>query len=250
MSSFHKRNLLAYAHYASDHTTGKGKGAITFQFEPHKPAFDLEFTYGPTKATRTYASYSAEQSRVKHIGIEHSFTCFGKRQLLDGTWLPSRDSCNLKYSLNVDKRNQLTSYFGFRKISKKNWEKVSDRYEVISRLDSNNSIRIQYDVQMKATKAKLSHKLDAQNVVEGEYSYLSKQRQSGSIGWKRKINSANNLNMTADWGPRKFMVEWINKTADGPWTIKAQTPFDKPFHEVELSIKRRLEFLSQQSGSR
>lgn len=238
---------MAYAHYASDHTTGKGKGAITVQLEPHKPALDLEFTYAPSRASTMYASYSAESSHVKHIGIEHSFTSFGKRQSLDCTWLPQRDMCNLKYSLNVDKKNQLTGYFGFRQVSKKNWEKHSDRLEVISRLASNNSIRIQYDVQLKATKAKLSHKLDKKNVLEGEYSYLSKYRQSGSIGWKRVINNANHLNMTADWGPRKYTLEWTNKTADGPWTIKAQTAFDNPLHKMQLSIKRRLEFLSQQS---
>ncbi|EME31373.1 uncharacterized protein Gasu_13370 [Galdieria sulphuraria] len=247
MSSLHRRNILAYAHYATDHTTGRGKAAVTVHFEPHKPALDLEFTYGPNRATRAYASYSAEHSHVKHFGIEHSFTSFGKRQLLDFSWLPQRDMCNLKYSLNIDKRNQLTGYFGFRQVSKKSWERNSDRLELFSRLASNNSIRIQYDVQMKATKAKISHKLDMKNVIEGEYSYLSKYRQSGSIGWKRVINTANNLNMIADWGSRKYTFEWTNKTADGPWTMKAHTSFDKPFHQIELSIKRRLEFLSQQS---
>eukprot|EP00871_Galdieria_phlegrea_P001103 jgi/Galph1/1994/GphlegSOOS_G666.1 len=235
--------MLAYAHYASDHTTGKGNSAVTVQLELNKPALEIECTYGPSKSTRAYLSYSVESEELKHMGLEHSFKGFKKNQMVDCTWLPKRDMCNIKYTLALDKENQLTGYFSFHDFSKSNWNKRSDRLELFSRLQSHNTLRIQYDRQLKATKLKLSHQLDRRNTIEGEYSYLSSHRQGGSIGWKHQSNHRNNVNISADWSSRKYLVEWTNKTGDGPWTMKLQVPFQLSLDKTEVLLKRRLEFL-------
>jgi hypothetical protein len=109
-------------------------------------------------------------------------------------------------------------------------------------LEGNDTFRIRYDLQKKVTNLKLTHELNSRVLLEGEYSYFSKDSQAAAVSLTKQMDRDNVLKAGADWRSRKYLLEWTNNTGDGPWIVKSSLGFQQSLRDFDIQLKRKISF--------
>lgn len=127
-------------------------------------------------------------------------------------------------------------------MSNRGFGKREERLELESSLEGNDTFRIRYDVQKKVTSLKLVHELNSRFLLEGEYSYFSKDSQAAAVFVTKQMNQDNVLRAGADWRNRKYLLEWTSHTGDGPWVVKSALGFQQSLRDFDIQLKRKVSF--------
>lgn len=208
----------------TDHTTGGGQVAITGKYDSMKESFVIDANYALDDANTLYASYGVTDEKLTALGLETGFTAFGKRNTFDATYSPSTDAAKLKVAIRQGKV-KASGVFSFNNVQKSKVSERSDKYELDVKLSSVESLKMAYDVKRRATKVKLSRKLDPKNKLDAEYSYVDSTSKFVSLTFKHQYSKVHGFGVVVDYGAKKYKVDWDCKTDNGPWTVSAMFPF-------------------------
>lgn len=209
----------------TDHTTGAGQVAITGRYDSKKDSFGVDAAYTVDDSNTIYGSYGVTDEKIISLGLESGFTAFGRRNTVDMVYHPPNDSAMMKFAIRQGK-TKVAAYFSFDDFKETNVKSHSERYELDARLSGVESLKMTFDGKTKASKVKVSRKLDPKNKLDAEYHYLSASTKYVSLTFKHQYSKIHAFSVTTNYGARKYKVEWDCKTENGPWTVSTAFPFN------------------------
>lgn len=233
--------FLVAARADTDHTTGAGQVAITGRYDSKKDSFGVDAAYAVDDNNTIYGSYGVTDEKVVALGLETGFTAFGRRNTVDMTYHPPRDSARMKVAVRQGK-TKISAFFSFENFQAKNVQDHSEQYELDAKLSGVESLKMSFDGKTKAAKVKVSRKLDPKNKLDAQYHYVNPTTKNVSLTFKHQYSKVHTFAVTTDYGARKYKVEWDCKTDNGPWTVATSFPFNASPHKGDWHIKRRFEF--------
>ncbi|KAK4524732.1 hypothetical protein GAYE_SCF05G2635 [Galdieria yellowstonensis] len=216
--------------------------ALTFEFDPKHPSFETQFVYSPQAKSKLYACYNFERERFRYFGADQRFQAFDKDNSVRLSYFPTKNALSASYHIQADEKNKASAHIWFHDISKQGFGKREERLELHSNLEGNDTFRIRYDLQKKVTNLKLTHELNSRVLLEGEYSYFSKDSQAAAVSLTKQMDRDNVLKAGADWRSRKYLLEWTNNTGDGPWIVKSSLGFQQSLRDFDIQLKRKISF--------
>ena len=101
-----------------------------------------------------------------------------------------------------------------------------ERYELDAKLSPIESLRLSFDGKSKASKIKVTRKLDPKNRIDAEYNYTSASLKYASLTFKHYYSKVHTFGINANYGSRKYRAEWECNTENGPWTVSTSFPFN------------------------
>jgi len=87
-------------------------------------------------------------------------------------------------------------------------------------------LKMSFDGKTKASKVKVSRKLDPKNRLDAEYNYIGADSKFVSLTFKHQYSKVHTFSMNTNYGSRKYKIEWDCKTENGPWTVATSFPFN------------------------
>lgn len=141
------------------------------------------------------------------------------------TYNPPKDSASIKLAVRQGK-TKITATSTFYSIQSSKLSDHSERYELDAKLSGVESLKMSFDGKSKASKVKVSRKLDPKNKLEAVYNYKDQTSRSASLTFKHQYSKMHTLSIATDYGDRKFKAEWDCKTDNGPWTVTTAFPFN------------------------
>eukprot|EP00178_Gracilaria_changii_P000336 TRINITY_DN1041_c0_g1_i1.p1 TRINITY_DN1041_c0_g1~~TRINITY_DN1041_c0_g1_i1.p1 ORF type:complete len:258 (+),score=35.72 TRINITY_DN1041_c0_g1_i1:202-975(+) len=232
---------LVAARVDTDHSTGKGKFALTGRYASKKDSFGIDAAYAIDDSNTIYATYGVTDEKLLALGIETGFSAFSRRATVDLTYSPPRDAAALKAAVRQGKF-KVSTYFSFDNFKKNIVSSHSERYEVEAKISGVENLKISFDGKSRAAKIKLSHKLDAKNKLDAEYQHLAGGSKAVVFTLKHAYSKSHTFALGFNYGAKKCKAEWDCKTDNGPWTITTNFPFNDSPLSGDLSIKRRFDF--------
>ncbi|EME32517.1 uncharacterized protein Gasu_02920 [Galdieria sulphuraria] len=216
--------------------------SLTFEFDPKQPSFETQFVYSPQTKSKLYACYNFEKERFRYLGVDQRFRAFDKDNSIRLSYFLPRNSLSASYHIQADEKNKVSAHIWFHDVSNRGLGKREERLELQSNLEGNDLFRIRYDVQKKVTNLKLTHELNSRVLLEGEYSYFSKDSQAAAVSVIKQMDKDNVLKAGADWRNRKYLLEWTSLTGDGPWVVKSALGFQQSLRDFDIQLKRKVSF--------
>lgn len=207
----------------TDHTTGSGKVAITGRYDSKKDSFGVDAAYALDDNNTIYAYYGVTDERLLSAGLETGFTAFGRRSTVDLVYLPPRDAAKAKLSVRQGKMKMAAVLTAEKARDPKS---ISARYELDAKLSGVESLKMMFDARSKASRLKVSRKLDPKNKLEAEYNYHNPSSKSVSLTFTHQYSKLHTFGVTTNYGARKYTVEWDCRTDNGPWTVATSFPFN------------------------
>lgn len=233
--------ILVAARADTSHTTGPGQFAITGKYDSKKDSFVVEAAYAFDDNNTVYTTYAVTDERVSSVGLESGMSAFGRRLTLDMTGFPPRDATALKLAIRQGK-TKVASTFSFDSVQDRKTTAMRARYELDAKLSAAESLKMSFDAKSHAAKVKVSRKLDPKNKLDAEYNYIDADSKFLSVKFAHQYNSTHSFAVTANYGSRKYIVDWDCKTDNGPWTVSSSFPFNASPHTGDWQVKRRFEF--------
>lgn len=123
-------------------------------------------------------------------------------------------------------KTKVSAVFSFDNFQSSKLNDHSERYELDAKLSGVESLKMSFDGKTKASKVKVSRKLDPKNKLEALYSYQNESSKSVCLTFKHQYSKVHTFSIATDYGSRKFKAEWDCKTDNGPWTIATSFPFN------------------------
>lgn len=185
----------------------------------------MDAAYTVDDSNTIYGSYGVTDEKVVALGIESGFSAFGRRNTIDMAYHPPRDSARMKVAVRQGK-TKISAFFSFENFQANNVKDHSERYELDAKLSGVESLKMSFDGKTKASKVKVSRKLDPKNRLDAEYSYVTSASKHVSLTFKHQYSKVHAFSVTTDYGARKYKVEWDCKTDNGPWTVATSFPFN------------------------
>lgn len=225
----------------TDHTTGQGQVAVTGRFESKRESFSVDASYAIDNTNTVYGSYGVTDEKITSVGLETAFAMFGRRNTLDMTYFPPKDSGALKLSIRQGKVKASTTV-SFDNLRSKNVSDHAERYEIDAKLSGTEAVKMAYNAKTHAAKCKLSKKLDSRNRIDAEYNYVNNNTRFLSMTFKHVYTEKHAFAINTNYGSRRYNVEWEYDSDHGPWTVVTSFPFNVSPKKGDWIIKRRLEF--------
>ncbi|CAN8063830.1 unnamed protein product [Agarophyton chilense] len=241
LPNFPPSSRLVAARVDTDHSTGKGKFALTGCYASKNDSFGIDATYAVDDANTVYATYGVTDEKLLSLGVETGFTAFSRRGTVDLTYSPPRDAAVLKTAVRQG-MFKVSAFFSFDNFKKDYVKSHSERYEVEAKISSTENLKIAFDGKSRAARIKLSHKLDSKNKLDAEYQHLAAGSKAVVFTLKHVYSKAHTFSLGFNYGANKCKAEWDCRTDNGPWTITTNFPFDASPLSGDLSIKRRFDF--------
>ncbi|GJQ09207.1 hypothetical protein GpartN1_g5202.t1 [Galdieria partita] len=216
--------------------------SLTFEFNPKQPSFETQFVYSLQAKSKLYACYNFERERFRYFGADQRFQAFDKDNFVRLSYFPPKNALSASYYIQADEKNKVSAHIWFHDISNRGLGKREERLELQSNLEGNDALRIRYDVQKKVTNIKLTHELNSRMLLEGEYSYFSKDSQAAAVSVTKQMDQDNLIKAGADWRNRKYLLEWTSHTGDGPWVVKSALGFQQSLRDFDIQLKRKVSF--------
>lgn len=221
--------------------------AITGRYDSKKDSFGVDAAYAIDDTNTIYGSYGVTDEKVTSLGLETAFAAFGRSSTVDLVYKPPADSASAKISVRNGK-TKLTGFFSFANFKDDNVKNHAETYELDAKLSGVESLKMSFNAKTRASKIKVSRKLDPKNRIEGEYSYVDAASKYVSVKLKHQYNNTHTFGVTTNYGPRRYKVEWDCKTENGPWNISSTFPFNARYvyryiHSNVFSLFSRLSLL-------
>jgi hypothetical protein len=188
-----------------------------------------------------HLSYGVTEEKLLGMGMETGFDLFGRQNVVDLAYSPPLDTAAMKLTVRQGK-TKMAGFFAFENFSSSHVKNHKCSYELDTKLNDFESLKMKFNQKTRASKIKVSRRLDAKNRLEAEYSYMDATKKFVALTLKHAYNKAHTFSVGANYGSRKYRLEWDCKTANGPWTVTSSFGFNTPPHKGDWSIKRRFEF--------
>lgn len=204
-------------------------------------SFGIDCAYKIDDSSTVYLAYGVTDEKIVGIGLETGFNLFGRSNVVDLVYSPPQDSAAVKVSVRQG-LTKLSGYFGFDQFSTANVRNHRSRYELDTKLNDFESFKMAFDQTTKAAKIKINRRLDTKNRFEAEYSYMDSARKFVTLTLKHAYSKVHTFSVGANYGTRKYRLEWDCKTGNGPWTVTTSFGFNTAPYRGEWTLKRRFEF--------
>ena len=138
---------------------------------------------------------------------------------------PPSDTAAVKAAVRQGK-TKLSGVFSFDQFKTGNIKNHSEMFELDAKLSGVESLKMSFNTKTKASKIKVSRKLDPKNKLDAEYNYVDASTKNVSLTLKHSYSKRHTFSVATNYGSKKFKVEWDCKTENGPWTLAANFPFN------------------------
>jgi hypothetical protein len=234
-------NLLVAGKFDTDHAHGAGSVAVTGRYSSKTDAFGIDAAYRLDDSSTVYLSYGVSEEKLLGLGMESGFDLFGRKNVVDLAYSPPSDSAAMKLTVRQGK-TKLCGYYSFDNFSESNFRNHKSRYELDTTLNDYESLNMTFDQGSRAAKLKVSRKLDRKNRLVAEYNHVTSTKKFVALTLKHALSRVHTISLGANYGNRKYKIEWDCKTANGPWTVTSAFPFNRSPHTGDFSLRRRFEF--------
>lgn len=187
-----------------------------------------------------HLSYGVTEEKVLGMGMETGFSLFGRQNVIDLAYAPPQDTAAMKLTVRQG-NTKVCGYYTFSNFSADRAKNHKSRYELDSKLNDFESLKMSYDQGTRAAKIKVARRLDTRNRFEAEYNYISSAKKFVALTLKHAYNKMHTISLGANYGTRKFKAEWDVKTLNGPWTLSTTFGFSTAPHKGDFLLKRRFE---------
>lgn len=229
------------AKYDTDHEAGVGTVAITGRYHSKTDSFGIDAVYEIDDSSSAHMTYGVTEEKIMSLGMETGFGLLGRTNVVDLMYAPPSDQAALKMTVRQGK-TKLSGTYLFPSFSTAHLKQHKSKYELSTKLNEFEKLEMTFDQTSKAAKVKLSRKLDSRNRLDGEYNYVDAGKRFVALTLKHAYNQTHSFSMGANYGTRKYKVEWGIATANGPWTINSSFGFNQAPYKGEWTLKRRFEF--------
>jgi hypothetical protein len=224
----------------TDYSTGAGSVGITGTYHSKTDSFAVEGVYKLDDSS-LHVSYGVTEEKLLGVGMETGFDIFGRKNVVDLAYSPPQDAAAMKLTVRQGK-SKIAGFFSFENFSASHVKNHKASYELDTKLNEFESLRMTFNQKTRAAKIKVSRKLDAKNRLDAEYSYIDAARKFVTLTLKHAYSKSHTFSAGANYGSRKYRLEWDCKTANGPWTVTSSFGFSTAPHKGDWSVKRRFEF--------
>lgn len=224
----------------TDHPCGKGKLGLTGNYTSRTDSFGIEGSYKIDKNSTAYLIYGVTDEKIAACGLETGFSFSGRSAVVDLIYAPPQDSAAAKFSLRRG-LTKICGYFGFDQFSTSRLANPRMRYELDTKLSDSNSFKMVLDQTDKTAKMKFNRRLDEKNRIEAEYVYRNPARKFLTLTLKHAYSKNLTFAVGANYGDRKYKVEWDSKGKNGPWTLTTTFGFNTAPYRGDWILKRRFE---------
>lgn len=174
------------------------------------------------------------------MGVETGFCLFGRQNVVDLAYSPAQDSAAMKLTTRQGK-TKVCGYFSFSNFSADKAKNHKSRYELDAKLSDLESLKMSFEQGTRAAKLRVSRRLDTRNTAQVEYNYVASTKKFVVLSLKHAYNKMHTVSLSANYGSRKFKLDWDVKTQSGPWNLATSFGFSSAPSKGDFTIKRRFE---------
>lgn len=218
--------------------------AITGKWDSPGEALHFQTAYLLGDNFTFHAGYGVTDERLLAIGLESRFQFLNTANTIDLNYAPTSDVGSVKVAIKQGAA-RLGAQFSFDGLGERRVvSKPAARFELDAKLTSSESMKLAFNPANRASKLKVTHRLDCRNSlgVELNYSGGGNGKRYFVVGMNHQLSKKHTLGIRSNYGARKFSVDLDYKTSGGPWTVSTDFSFDKSPHIGDWHVKRRFEF--------
>lgn len=219
---------------------GAGALGITGRYASKTDSFGIDGVWRMDHSTSLHASYGVTEEKILGMGLETGFSLMGRQNVVDLAYSPPQDSAAMKVTVRQGK-TKVCGYFSFSNFSTEKAKNHKSRYELDAKLNEFESLKMSFDQGTRAAKVKVARRLDARNVVQAEYNHVTSTKKFLVLTLKHAYNKMHTISLNANYGSRKFRLDWDVKTQNGPWNLATSFGFSSAPSKGDFTIKRRFE---------
>jgi len=228
--------------YSSDHELGATDFSLTAEYQAKSSSLRTKLVYKVDDSSRAHCTYSVSDERLERFGIEKLYQLGnGFAPVLDLAYSPDKGDLHSKLTYRSGDL-ELAGWMKFREVPSKGFTSQNAIVEVKRSLPAKGSLSLTHDFQAQWSRIQLTQELDEFNSLKASCSSSSQRQAHLSAELRHKVSPSNDITFAANWGKKRYAVEWKNKVADGKWSTRFEFPFDGSPSKGDLSIKRRFDF--------
>lgn len=165
---------------------------------------------------------------VQSVGLESRFGAFGRHHTVDVKYAPQREGATMKLTMKQN-HVRLSTTVNFDKLRSSKLKEHSEQYEMVAPLRALGTVKVWFDARSNAARFTLFRRLDYRNHFDAEYVYDRRGKRAVTLGMSHLYSPRHSFNLKANYGEKKYSVEWLCKTGNGPWSVKTDFSFDKRY---------------------
>jgi hypothetical protein len=228
------------AKFDTDHTCGAGALGITGRYASKTDSFGIDGVWKMDPSTAMHVSYGVTEEKILGLGMETGFDVWGRQNVVDLAYSPPQDTAAVKVTMRQGK-TKVCGYYSFSNFSSEKFKNHKSRYELDAKLNDFESLKMTFDQGTRAAKVKVARRLDPRNSIQAEYNYVTSTKKFVALTLKHAYNKMHTISLGANYGTRKFKLDWDVKTQNGPWNLSTTFGFNTAPLKGDFTIKRRFE---------
>lgn len=226
--------------FDTDHAVGAGALGITGRYTSKTDSFGIDAVWKIEPTSAVHASYGVTDEKLLGMGMETGFSLFGRQNVVDLAYSPPQDAAAMKLTTRQGK-TKVCGYFSFSDFSVDKVKNHMSRYELDAKLSDFESLKMSFEQGTRAAKLRVARRLDVRNTVQAEYNYVTSTKKFIVLSLKHAYNKMHTVSLSANYGSRKFKLDWDVKTQSGPWNVATTFGFNSAPSKGDFTIKRRFE---------
>lgn len=226
--------------FDTDHAVGAGAVGITGRYTSKTDSFGIDGVWKADSSSSIHVSYGVTEEKLLGMGVEKGFSAFGRQNVVDMAYSPAQDSAAMRMTTRQGK-TKICGYFAFSDFSADKAKNHKSRYELDAKLSDFESLKMSFEQGTRAAKLRVVRRLDVRNTAQVEYNYVTSTKKFLVFSLKHACNKMHTISLSANYGSRKFKLDWDVKTQSGPWNLATSFGFSSAPSKGDFTVKRRFE---------